>query len=220
MIGLSGLITPSLDEMSHIAREMQRQDFTLPLLIGGATTSRAHTALQDRAALQLADGVGQGRLARGRRGAVAAQPRTARPASWPRCAPSTRRSASATRTAARASGWCRWRRRARSASPATGPATRRRRRAARRHRVRRLVDRATAAVHRLDAVLPDLGTGGALSRRSSTTRWSARRRANCCAMPMPCWTRSKPKAGCARRQWSESGPRTPSATMSSSTPPL
>ncbi|MBN8481147.1 MAG: methionine synthase [Xanthomonadales bacterium] len=46
MIGLSGLITPSLDEMSHVAREMQRQDFHVPLLIGGATTSRAHTALR------------------------------------------------------------------------------------------------------------------------------------------------------------------------------
>ena len=46
MIGLSGLITPSLEEMAHVAREMQRQDFHLPLLIGGATTSRAHTALK------------------------------------------------------------------------------------------------------------------------------------------------------------------------------
>ncbi|MBD8900013.1 methionine synthase [Rhodanobacter sp. DHG33] len=46
MIGLSGLITPSLEEMSHVAREMQRQDFRIPLLIGGATTSRAHTALK------------------------------------------------------------------------------------------------------------------------------------------------------------------------------
>ncbi len=46
LIGLSGLITPSLEEMSHVAREMQRQDFAIPLLIGGATTSRAHTALK------------------------------------------------------------------------------------------------------------------------------------------------------------------------------
>ena len=46
IIGLSGLITPSLDEMTHIAREMKRQGFTQPLLIGGATTSRAHTALK------------------------------------------------------------------------------------------------------------------------------------------------------------------------------
>ncbi len=46
IIGLSGLITPSLDEMVHVAREMERQGFTLPLLIGGATTSRAHTAVK------------------------------------------------------------------------------------------------------------------------------------------------------------------------------
>ncbi len=46
VIGLSGLITPSLDEMVHVAREMERQDFKVPLLIGGATTSRAHTAVK------------------------------------------------------------------------------------------------------------------------------------------------------------------------------
>jgi len=46
MIGLSGLITPSLDEMVHVAREMERQKFTLPLLIGGATTSAKHTAVK------------------------------------------------------------------------------------------------------------------------------------------------------------------------------
>jgi len=46
IIGLSGLITPSLDEMVHVAKEMQRLDFKLPLLIGGATTSAAHTAVK------------------------------------------------------------------------------------------------------------------------------------------------------------------------------
>lgn len=46
VIGLSGLITPSLDEMAHVAKEMERQGFEIPLLIGGATTSRAHTALK------------------------------------------------------------------------------------------------------------------------------------------------------------------------------
>jgi 5-methyltetrahydrofolate--homocysteine methyltransferase len=46
IIGLSGLITPSLDEMTHVAREMERQGFKLPLLIGGATTSKAHTAVK------------------------------------------------------------------------------------------------------------------------------------------------------------------------------
>ncbi|ATC93596.1 methionine synthase [Pseudoalteromonas tunicata] len=45
-IGLSGLITPSLDEMVHVAKEMTRRGFTIPLLIGGATTSKAHTAVK------------------------------------------------------------------------------------------------------------------------------------------------------------------------------
>ncbi|PMH39917.1 methionine synthase [Vibrio sp. 10N.286.49.B3] len=46
IIGLSGLITPSLDEMVHVAKEMERQGFDIPLLIGGATTSKAHTAVK------------------------------------------------------------------------------------------------------------------------------------------------------------------------------
>jgi 5-methyltetrahydrofolate--homocysteine methyltransferase len=46
IIGLSGLITPSLDEMVHVAREMERQEFRVPLLIGGATTSKVHTAVK------------------------------------------------------------------------------------------------------------------------------------------------------------------------------
>ncbi|HYA64600.1 MAG TPA: methionine synthase, partial [Candidatus Sulfotelmatobacter sp.] len=46
MIGVSGLITPSLDEMVHVAKEMEREGFTIPLLIGGATTSRVHTAVK------------------------------------------------------------------------------------------------------------------------------------------------------------------------------
>lgn len=46
IIGLSGLITPSLDEMVHVAKEMQRQDFHIPVMIGGATTSKAHTAVK------------------------------------------------------------------------------------------------------------------------------------------------------------------------------
>ena len=46
IIGLSGLITPSLDEMVHVAKEMQRLEFDIPLMIGGATTSKAHTAVK------------------------------------------------------------------------------------------------------------------------------------------------------------------------------
>ncbi len=52
IIGLSGLITPSLDEMVHVAREMERQKFDLPLLIGGATTSKKHTAVKIAAAYE------------------------------------------------------------------------------------------------------------------------------------------------------------------------
>ena len=46
LIGVSGLITPSLEEMSHVARELERQGFDTPLLIGGATTSKMHTAVK------------------------------------------------------------------------------------------------------------------------------------------------------------------------------
>ena len=46
IVGLSGLITPSLDEMVHVAGEMEREGFSVPLLIGGATTSRVHTAVK------------------------------------------------------------------------------------------------------------------------------------------------------------------------------
>src|SRR5436189_1291800 len=46
IIGLSGLITPSLDEMVHVAKEMEREGFNIPLLIGGATTSKVHTAVK------------------------------------------------------------------------------------------------------------------------------------------------------------------------------
>ena len=46
MIGLSGLITPSLDEMVYVARSMEREGFDIPLLIGGATTSARHTAVK------------------------------------------------------------------------------------------------------------------------------------------------------------------------------
>ncbi|MDZ7682940.1 MAG: cobalamin-dependent protein [Fodinibius sp.] len=46
IIGLSGLITPSLDEMVHVAKELKRENFEQPLMIGGATTSRMHTAVK------------------------------------------------------------------------------------------------------------------------------------------------------------------------------
>ena len=68
IIGLSGLITPSLDEMVHVAKEMQRRDFKVPLLIGGATTSRQHTAFEDRAPLRARGGARARRLTIRQRG--------------------------------------------------------------------------------------------------------------------------------------------------------
>ena len=65
-IGLSGLITPSLDEMVHVGKEMQRQGFAVPLLIGGATTSPAHTSVKIAPQYSPAGHLCQGRLACGR----------------------------------------------------------------------------------------------------------------------------------------------------------
>ena len=67
IVGLSGLITPSLDEMVHVAEEMQRPGLQVPLLIGGATTSRVHTAVKIAPGLRARRGPRAGRLAgRGR----------------------------------------------------------------------------------------------------------------------------------------------------------
>ena len=68
LIGLSGLITPSLEEMRHVAGEMEREGFELPLLIGGATTSRTHTAVKIEPQYHGPVDPRGGRLARGRRG--------------------------------------------------------------------------------------------------------------------------------------------------------
>jgi len=83
IIGLSGLITPSLDEMAHVASEMQRQGFNLPLLIGGATTSQTHTAVKiapsyEQPTIHVKDasravGVAQNLVSEGRRESYAEQ---------------------------------------------------------------------------------------------------------------------------------------------------
>ena len=78
LIGLSGLITPSLEEMSFVARELEREGFTLPLLIGGATTSRVHTAVKIEPHYHGPDGARARRVARRRRGGEPAERRTLR----------------------------------------------------------------------------------------------------------------------------------------------
>ena len=67
IVGLSGLITPSLDEMVFVAREMERRGFTMPLLIGGATTSKQHTAVKIAPEYQRPGGARARRVARRRR---------------------------------------------------------------------------------------------------------------------------------------------------------
>ena len=95
LIGLSGLITPSLDEMVNFATEMERQGFEIPLLVGGATTSRAHTAVKVDPKYNGPVRLGEGRLAlgAGRRGAAV---RSARGSCSTRSRPTTTRSASGT----------------------------------------------------------------------------------------------------------------------------
>ena len=126
VIGLSGLITPSLDEMVHVAKEMEREGFTLPLLIGGATTSRMHTAVKiephySGATVHVLDasrgvGVVGALLSADRRGAFEAGIRR----------PSTRDCARSTPGGASACRPCRWRKRAAAGTPWTGPTPRRR----------------------------------------------------------------------------------------------
>jgi 5-methyltetrahydrofolate--homocysteine methyltransferase len=85
VIGLSGLITPSLDEMVHVAREMKSAGMDLPLLIGGATTSRAHTAVKIAPHYAARPVHGSRCLARGRRGVESLMSQDLRePVSWPR----------------------------------------------------------------------------------------------------------------------------------------
>ena len=160
LIGLSGLITPSLDEMAHVAREMERQGFKLPLLIGGATTSRAHTAVKiaphySEPVVHVLDAsravpVTTSLLSDEGKPAFVAQHR----AEYERAAqdPRARRSRSSSRS----------RRRARNRTPIEWRAEDiADARVHRRARARRLPARDAARVHRLDAVLPHLGAARA-----------------------------------------------------------
>ena len=159
MIGLSGLITPSLEEMGHVAREMQRQGFTIPLLIGGATTSRAHTALKidphyKSPTIWVKDasravGVAQSLISHGPARGLRRRQRC-RLRRDPRAPPQPRRrqAAGVAGEGARAA----LRRRLERLRAAGAEQ-------ARHHRVRRLSAAGTGRAHRLDAVLPGLGAG-------------------------------------------------------------
>ena len=168
IIGLSGLITPSLDEMCHVAAEMERQGFELPLLIGGATTSRVHTAVkihpnyQRGQAVYVNDasravGVAQALMSREAKGNYVAELR----GEYSKLAAAHAR-AQADKVRLPLSRRARQRAQARlvgrlPAAEADVP---------RQQDAHRLPGRRAGGFHRLDAVLPDLGTARQISRHS------------------------------------------------------
>ena len=188
VIGLSGLITPSLDEMCFVAAEMEREGFDLPLLIGGATTSRVHTAVKihPNYARGQAVYVNDASRAVGVVAIAAVDEHATRlsrrsRAEYRKVAEAHARSEG--RQAAPAAG------QARAPTPcaSTGRITRRRaRRSPARACSRQLRRRRARPLYRLDAVLPDLGAARPLSRTSSTTRNRARRRGSSSRMRRPC----------------------------------
>ncbi len=217
LIGLSGLITPSLEEMRHVAGEMEREGFELPLLIGGATTSRTHTAVKIEPqyhgpVIHVADasravGVAASLLDVDRRDAFAAGVRE----EYETVRARARRSRGEDRATPGRRG-------------APPPARHRldRRRAARadvprRPDVRRLSARRAGRPHRLDAVLRDLGDERAVPgdpRRSGEGAGRALAPSGRAGPARP----DRPRPAADRRgPSSASGPRTASATTSSST---
>ncbi len=164
IIGLSGLITPSLDEMCFVAAEMEREGFACPLLIGGATTSRVHTAvkispnyIRNQAIYVLGREPRRGRrlepaLRDRARGLHPGHPQRVREGAR---SPSRQRGQEAAHHACRrARQQVRDRLEGLHAAEAVVP---------RRARLHELSTRRARALHRLDAVLPDLGADRALS---------------------------------------------------------
>ena len=210
IIGLSGLITPSLDEMCHVAAEMERQGFELPLMIGGATTSRVHTAVKIHPNYRRgqtvyvndasrAVGVAQTLMSVDGRAGYVAELR----GEYARIAAAHARAqedkARLPLAAARANAlkldWS-------GAYQPPKPKFHRHRGA------QRLSGRRTDRLHRLDAVLLRLGSCPGNSRPFSTTPSSARPRARCTRMRAPCSTRSWPSTGSGQMPCSVSGRRT------------
>ena len=220
IIGLSGLITPSLDEMCHVAAEMERQGFELPLLIGGATTSRVHTAVkihpnyQRGQAVYVNDasravGVAQALMSREQRARL--RRRAARRICQHRrraCARAGGQGAAAVAGRARQCAQARLVGRL-CAAEADLP---------RHASAHRLPDRRARRLHRLDAVLPDLGAERQIPRhprRREIRRGRAlalRRRARDARQDR------RRKAGSRPTPRSASGRPTRRATTSSFTP--
>ncbi len=213
LIGLSGLITPSLDEMVTVAQEMTRQGFKLPLLIGGATTSKVHTALRiapsykgttvhvldaSRAvgvcsALVSESGAQAERLRGQGRGRIRDDPRRTR----------GRRQGEA---GLAGTGACQ-RLQDRLVGLRAAPA-----RPDRHARVRRVPAARAGRAHRLDAVLPRLGTRRQLSRDTAGQGRGRERHASCSPTRARCWIASCARSGSRQKGSSHSGRAAATAT--------
>ena len=182
IIGLSGLITPSLEEMQHVAAEMQRDDYfrlrKIPLLIGGATCSRVHTAVKIAPNYEGPGGLRARRIAqRGR--VLGSAVRRARREVHRRPEGRLRQGArTARQQEGRADGHAGCGARQQDADR-LGRLRAAQAEVHRPPRVQELRPRRARRLHRLEPVLPDLGPGRFVSRRSCATRWSATRRSAC-----------------------------------------
>jgi 5-methyltetrahydrofolate--homocysteine methyltransferase len=208
VIGLSGLITPSLDEMIHVAREMTREGFTVPLLIGGATTSRVHTAVKiapsyAHGVLHVLDasravGVVQNLVQPDQRAAFLEKAEAEQQAARDQYAGKRRDKSVLSLAAARAN------RTPIPGTPATSPCHRSPGRAC-------STTSRSRSWSRISTGRPSLwpGSCGASTRRSSTTRSSARTRAGSSRTRRRCSTGSWTKSCSRRAACTASGPRTP-----------
>ncbi len=216
LIGLSGLITPSLEEMSHVAREMQRQGFDIPLLIGGATTSRAHTALKidphySAPTVWVKDasravGVAQSLISRDLRQAFV----TANDADYAEIRARHRNRGDAKRLVSLE------KKPVRSASMATGTPTRRLPRDSRASTCSMTTRCRSSSTLSTGRHSSRPGSWPVNSRQSSATRSSASRPASCIATHAACSSASSTKSGSRPRPCSGYGRRTVSEMMSSS----
>ncbi len=217
-IGLSGLITPSLDEMVHVAKEMEREGFSLPLLIGGATTSKAHTAVKiaphySKPIVHVLDG-----LARRRRGQRAAERIAARRVhrpeqSRPRARPRGPLAQGAEQAAALAGGEPQARLPDRLEIGRHSQA-----RVHRRQGRRRAAARRNPRLHRLVAVLPRVGNPRPLPRAARRSRDRRALPASSSPTRRRCSTASCARSTCAAAPSTASSPPRRSATTSRSTP--
>ena len=196
IIGLSGLITPSLDEMCHVAAEMEREGFVVPLLIGGATTSRVHTAVKINPNYQpRPDHLRHRRQPRRRRGVDADVGHRAQGLHRHRARrvhqdPRSLREGREQEDAHEPAGGARQPLRHRLVDDQAGQAD-----LPRHAHLQGLQAGRAGALHRLDAVLPDLGAAGQVSAHPGRQRGRRRRPRSCSPTRRRCSSASSTRSG-------------------------